>query len=184
MKELDYQPQINNFVSEMVKHVPEKFNEKGGFPTSFMILCKAPGKDNFPVVVVDLNGAIEEHKDIIAKILPEIIKTLETQKLQPLCTAFCSEAWMRDGSVKGTEFENLDEQELMDSEKFLKYYRSLPKKEGLFLSIETEFSSESYFSEIIRSEDSAVAGPLNTMNVGKSTGRFANLFQKFQFNDN
>lgn len=161
----EYDKEIEGFEEHIINFSSSYLMDKGEFPAMIFILVKH--EDGVGLVISPVNHLMDsnENKDIIPKIMPEVLSKLEKDNKTPIAFCLCSETWIRRGKGTNASIEEI---------------KKLPKREALTMFVETEFSSKIIIFDIIRDENGKIIKvPENHRSKdGNVQGRFANLFRK------
>jgi len=173
--------QYDNLKENYLKHIKRYMKEAGGLFPHITILADHLNETEDPksavihIPIPDEYMENDEAKDeFIEDILPDIMKTVK-EKFKPHAIAWTSEAWMR---VADKDF-NFNEHT----------YKLLPKKEVLFVSIETEDKQEHHIYEMKRTgmkvtdegdlcDDIDLIQMEDSMSNAPLKGRFSGLYKK------
>jgi len=174
MIESKYEKDIEKFKKHVLNRTKRELEEKE-FRGQVFILYKRSEK--LLMATYDINDYLENDKtkDILALLLPHIFQSVrEKKKATIICFAFCSEVWKREWDLKeGLPPEN---------------YKDVPiSGEALMVSFETEYSSWNIMRDIKRDGKKAIVEDPIERDVDKMekfSGRFANLFRKYNSNNN
>ncbi len=175
------QEEYQNVKESYLTHIKNYMKRTGGLFPHITILADHIEKeeDDKPAVIhipiPDQFMDSDEGKDeFVDELLPEIIKTVK-EKFIPYAIAWSSEAWMRTAD-KDFDFQKDD-------------YKLLPKKEVLFLSIESKDREETYIYEINRigmkvTDDGDLCDDIELTEIKEfgnpehTQGRFSGLYKK------
>lgn len=166
-----------------INHLKEYMNQTGGLFPHLTIFAEhiEEGEEDKPAIihipVPDEFMKSDDSKDkFVDNIMPEILVEVK-KKFIPNGIAWASEAWMR----------------IADKDFNIENYKSLPKQEVLFISIETENKCETVIYKMIRSGiqvnsqgDLTEKIELKEMHNDKPSnieGRFAGLYKKLIKNE-
>lgn len=176
--------ELNDLKEIYVIHLKNYMTETGGLFAHVSVFAEniEKEKDDKPAIIhIPIPEEFMKNDDtkdtFINDLLPDVITEIKKEFI-PIGIAWASEAWMR---VADKDFD-------------MSEYKSLPKKEVVFISMETKFGCETLIYEIkregiqVNSEgeltDRIELEELKTDAKPSSTeGRFAGLYKKLLNND-
>lgn len=176
------QEKFNELKEEYIQHIKEIVNVTGGMFPHISVIADDK-EDKASIIHIPIPDEImnnEEGKDLFMdKILPEIIDKLHKDDFKPHAVTWAAECWMRTVS-KEQEYDVIKNG-----------WKSLPKKEIIFVSIETDDNTEVITYDIIRNgmkvdkhgdmvEDVSIEKINQDETPTDMAGRFSQLFNKFK----
>lgn len=177
--------EIDVFKKHRIETVSKIMTDLGGLEPMISVLVHRNDSGKTGIVNFMIPGEImssESGKDILAELMPQLIKAVAANNFEPLCVSWSSEAWLR----------RVDKSEVDKDPELIKNWESLPKKESVIIYFESEFGTEMNCRLIERNKVVNEAGELIdvvkivedeellSQNPAGIEGRFTNLFRKVE----